>query len=222
MKHCRKLFSWRKITKQTTKQTQTNTQYQRRSRKVVRRIRIDRQPLVQRIRTSPIRPKDTADRPGMPPAYDFWLVVKIHVFLLVVYSFSLHVDRMMLQSPHCEKGEEYDPEKQPYTPQPVRRGQAPMRHVWVGNLGQGTTEKDVRDHFQECGPLESVRMVGSNAFLHFKYSEDGAKARKENGCLLLGVAMKIQYQERGSFPPSAFLRIMNVSFQSEYGSVPHV
>lgn len=105
-------------------------------------------------------------------------------------------------------------------------GNPMSRHIWVGNLKNGTTEQQLRHFFGQCGTVESVRIVGKaadptvNGFLHFARTEDAvqAKERFDNSPLELpGLApslMKIQYQERGSHRPSNFLRVHNISPQS--------
>ena len=96
------------------------------------------------------------------------------------------------------------------------------RHVWVGNLRNGTTEQHLRQFFGQCGPVENARIVGRaadpsvNGFLHFARTEDAVQAKERFDGKPLEVpglapaAMRIQYQERGSHRPSNFLRVHNV------------
>ena len=50
-------------------------------------------------------------------------------------------------------------------PAPSRRsgGNPVSRHVWVGNLRNGTTEQHLRQFFGQCGPVENARIVGRAA-----------------------------------------------------------
>lgn len=54
----------------------------------------------------------------------------------------------------------------------------PSRHLWVGNLPLGITERELADRFERFGELESVAFQPSRsyAFLNFKHDEDAFAA----------------------------------------------
>lgn len=72
----------------------------------------------------------------------------------------------------------------------------PSRHLWVGNLPLGISERELADRFLRFGELESVAFqpARSYAFLNFKHDEDAFAAIDSlQGFPLNGNPLKIEF-----------------------------
>ncbi|XP_019058292.1 PREDICTED: flowering time control protein FPA-like isoform X2 [Tarenaya hassleriana] len=75
-------------------------------------------------------------------------------------------------------------------------GNPPSRHLWVGNLPQGISERALTDRFLRFGELESVAFQPnrSYAFLNFKHDEDAFAAIDAlQGFPLTGNPLRIEF-----------------------------
>nr|CAD1829953.1 unnamed protein product [Ananas comosus var. bracteatus] len=72
--------------------------------------------------------------------------------------------------------------------------------LWVGSLGNNTSETVIRSHFESFGPLEQVlRCPAKNfALVEYKYVMDAVKARKYmHGSSLWGGCLKVKFLDSG-------------------------
>ncbi|XP_070540536.1 uncharacterized protein [Ptychodera flava] len=73
-----------------------------------------------------------------------------------------------------------------------------LTSIWIGNVLPKVTEKDIRDIFSKCGPLQSVRMLPDKfcVFVNFKRKDSASKAMETlQGYELEGQRLLIKFPD---------------------------
>lgn len=93
----------------------------------------------------------------------------------------------------------------------------PSRHLWVGNLTHGISERELADEFIRFGELESLAFQPSRsyAFINFRHDEDAFAAIESlQGFPLAGNPLRIEFAKAVSVQMLAFLslRVLLLSY----------
>jgi hypothetical protein len=90
-------------------------------------------------------------------------------------------------------------------------GQIPSKSLWVGNIDNSLTEKDLLGIFKAFGPIESIRVLASKecAFVNYENIEDAMKAKSSlQGGHIGNCVVKIAFSRTDA--PSSFSAVNQI------------